>query len=57
MNYSADIAKELVHEIMQILYKYQGSVLAVTVLGCLEAAKLQLMAEQFDAIHRRENDE
>jgi hypothetical protein len=57
MNYSADIAKELVHEIMQILYKYQGTVLAVTVLGCLEAAKLQLMAEQFDAIHRRENDE
>jgi hypothetical protein len=57
MNYSGDIAKGMVLEIMEVLYKYQESVLAITALGCLEAAKLQLMAEQYDEFHRRKNDE
>ena len=46
MNYSGDIAKALVLEIMEVIYKYEESILPFTAIGCLEAAKLLMIDTQ-----------
>lgn len=54
MNYDAEIAQGLVDEILGVVYKYSESMLSATAIGCLEVAKMQLLADQ---INELEDDE
>ncbi len=54
MNYDAEIAQGLVDEILAVVYKYSESMLSATAIGCLEVAKMQLLADQ---INELEDDE
>jgi hypothetical protein len=55
MSYQGDIARALVLEIMEVLYKYEESILAITAVGCLEAAKIQLLHDQTEEYVRRKS--
>lgn len=46
MKYDAEIAQGLVDEIIKVVYKYSESMLSVTAIGCLEVAKMQILADQ-----------
>ena len=48
MKYDAEIAQGLVDEILNVVYKYSESMLTATAVGCLEVAKMQLLADQVD---------
>jgi hypothetical protein len=52
MKYDADIAQGIVDEVIELLHKYDESVLLPTVLGCLDIVKAQLLQE-----HMEENDD
>jgi hypothetical protein len=42
----AALAQGLVDEILEVVYKYSESMLSVTAVGCLEVAKMQILADQ-----------
>jgi|LauGreDrversion4_2_1035121.scaffolds.fasta_scaffold125266_3 hypothetical protein len=46
MTYDANIAQGLVDEVLELLHKYDESVLLPTVLGCLDIVKMQLLQDQ-----------
>ena len=46
MKYDAEIAQGLVDELINVVYKYSESMLTATAIGCLEIAKMQLLADQ-----------
>ena len=46
MNYENSLAKGLVGEILDLIYKYEDSITVATAVGCLEIAKIQLLDEQ-----------
>ena len=46
MNYESSLAKGLVDEILNLIYKYEESITVATAVGCLEIAKIQLLDEQ-----------
>lgn len=48
MSYDANIAQGLVDEVLDLLHKYDDSLLLPTVLGCLDIVKMQLIAEHMD---------
>jgi hypothetical protein len=48
MKYDANIAQALVDEVLELLHKYDESVLLPTVLGCLDIVKMQLLQDQMD---------
>jgi hypothetical protein len=48
MTYDANIAQALVDEVLELLHKYDESVLLPTVLGCLDIVKMQLLQDQMD---------
>jgi hypothetical protein len=48
MTYDANIAQGLVDEVLELLHKYDESVLLPTVLGCLDIVKMQLLQDQMD---------
>jgi hypothetical protein len=50
MKYDAEIAQGLVDEILAVVYKYSESMLAATAVGCLEVAKMQLLADQINEL-------
>jgi hypothetical protein len=52
MKYDADIAQGIVDEVLELLHKYDESVLLPTVLGCLDIVKMQLLQE-----HTEEEDD
>jgi hypothetical protein len=45
MSYDASIAQGLVDEVLDLLHKYDDSLLLPTVLGCLDLIKLQLIED------------
>jgi hypothetical protein len=45
MRYDANIAQGLVDEVLDLLHKYDDSLLLPTVLGCLDMVKLQLIED------------
>jgi hypothetical protein len=48
VSYDANIAQGLVDEVLDLLHKYDDSLLLPTVLGCLDLVKMQLIAEHMD---------
>lgn len=50
MKYDADIAQGLVDEIIAVVYKYNESMLVSTAVGCIEIAKMQILADQVDEV-------
>jgi len=48
MTYASDIAQGLVDDILATIHKYDESLLLPTVLGCLDIAKAQLLADHMD---------
>ena len=46
MNYESNIARGLVEDILNVIYKYEESITVATAVGCLEIAKIQLLDEQ-----------
>jgi len=48
MKYDADIAQGIVDEVLELLHKYDESVLLATVLGCLDIVKMQLLQEHME---------
>jgi hypothetical protein len=48
MKYDADIAQGIVDEVIELLHKYDESVLLPTVLGCLDIVKAQLLQEHME---------
>lgn len=54
MKYEAEIAQGLVDEIIAVVYKYSESMLSVTAIGCLEVAKMQILADQVNELEEDE---
>jgi hypothetical protein len=52
MNYSGELTQGLVDELMELIHKYNETLMLPTVLGCLEIVKQQLILE-----HMEEDDE
>ena len=50
MKYDAEIAQGLIDEIIDLVYKYSESMLTATAVGCLEVAKMQILADQINEI-------
>ena len=48
MNYEASIARGLVEDLLNAIYKYEDSITVATAVGCLEIAKLQLLESQME---------
>ena len=48
MNYEANLARGLVEELLNTIYKYEDSITVATAVGCLEIAKLQLLESQME---------
>lgn len=48
MKYDADIAQGIVDEVLELLHKYDESVLLPTVIGCLDIVKTQLLQEHME---------
>jgi hypothetical protein len=52
MNYQGGIAQGLVDELLNVIHKYDETMVLPTALGCLDLAKQQLIQE-----HMEEDDE
>jgi hypothetical protein len=50
MKYDAEIAQGLIDEILSVVYEYSESMLTATAVGCLEVAKMQILADQINEI-------
>lgn len=48
MNLSGQIAQGLVEEIMEVVHKYDDTMLLPTALGCLDIAKMMLLEESME---------
>ena len=46
--YHDSVTNGLVEELLQTIYRYSDTMLVATAVGCLELAKMQLIAEQED---------
>ncbi len=57
MSYDATIAQGLVDEVLDLLHKYDDSLLLPTVLGCLDLIKLQLIEDHMCDDEDDEDDE
>jgi hypothetical protein len=49
LNYSGNLTQALVDELLEVVHKYDETLLLSTALGCLELAKLQLIQDHMDA--------
>lgn len=47
-NYTGDVAKGLVDEVLATIHKYDDSLLLPTVLGCLDIVKVTLLTEHME---------
>ena len=52
MSYQGGLAQGLVDELLEVIHKYDETMVLPTALGCLDLAKQQLIQE-----HMEENDE
>ena len=52
MNYMGDIAQGLVDELLEVVHKYDETMILPTALGCLDLVKAQLILE-----HQEEDDD
>ena len=48
MNYSGDLAQGLVDELLEVIHKYDETMVLPTVLGCLDLVKQQLIVEHME---------
>ena len=48
MNYSGNLTQALVDELLEVVHKYDDTLLLPTALGCLDLAKLQLIQDHMD---------
>lgn len=48
MNYHRPITQALVDEILELVHKYDDTMLLPTALGCLDLVKMQLIQEAMD---------
>ncbi len=48
MNYQGDLAQGLVEELLDVIHKYDETMVLPTVLGCLDLVKLQLIQDQME---------
>jgi len=48
MNRDSEIAEGLVAELLQVLEKYDGTMLNVTMLGCIDVVKAMILQESVD---------
>ena len=52
MNYMGDIAQGLVDELLEVVHKYDETMILPTALGCLDLVKAQLILE-----HQEDDDD
>jgi hypothetical protein len=48
MNYSGDLAQGLVDELLEVIHKYDETMVLPTVLGCLDLVKQQLILDHME---------
>ncbi len=48
MNYSGDLAQGLVDELLEIVHKYEETMVVPTVIGCLELVKQQIILNHIE---------
>ena len=48
MNYSGNLTQALVDELLEVVHKYDETLLLPTALGCLDLAKQQLIQDHMD---------
>jgi hypothetical protein len=48
MKYVGDLAEELVTELLEVVHRYDETMVVATVLGCLELVKQQLISEHIE---------
>lgn len=48
MNYSGNLTQALVDELLEVVHKYDETLMVATAVGCLELAKLQLIQEHME---------
>ena len=49
MNYAGDIAQSLVEELLEVVHRYDETMMLPTALGCLDLVKTQLIQDHLDA--------
>ena len=54
MNYGGKITQGLVDEILEVIHKYDDTMMLATALGCLEIVKQQLIQENMEDDDERE---
>lgn len=57
MNYQGTIAQGMVDEILEVIHKYDDTMILPTVLGCLDIVKEQLILEHVENIDDEDEDE
>ena len=50
MNYNGNLSQGLVEELLEVVHKYDETLLLPTALGCLELVKQQLIQDHMDDI-------
>lgn len=48
MKYAGDIAEGLVEELLEVIHKYDESMILATTLGCLDIVKTQLIQDHME---------
>lgn len=48
MNYQGDVAQGLVDELLEVVHKYDETMVLPTALGCLDIVKAQLLQEHME---------
>lgn len=48
MNFDHSLSEGLVKEILEIVYKYEETMMLTTALGCLDIVKIQLVQQHFE---------
>jgi hypothetical protein len=48
LSYSGNLTQALVDELLEVVHKYDETLMLTTVIGCFEIAKLQLIQEHTD---------
>lgn len=48
MKYTGDLAEGLVEELLEVIHKYDESMILATALGCLDIVKTQLIQDHME---------
>lgn len=48
MNYSGNLTQALVDELLEVVHRYDETLLLPTALGCLDLAKMQLLQDHME---------